>query len=293
MTSGINKLPGAEMRYALVIGIDEYDDPQIHGLNGAGKDAKTIADALIHYAGFLKDQVILLTSDQPRERRPTRGNILRYVSNLLGSVPKDGLFLISFAGHGIEREGEAFILPSDAVNGGTALLEDTAIPARRVIDSIGRSGIRQVLVFLDACRSDPEQGRGLEDQKLTEAYMRGFDFYSRNSNVEAFAVLYATGKGQTAYEYKEKSQGYFSWALVEGLKGEAANQEGEVTRAGLISYVERTVPKQIGIDLGIGKEQIPYSNVQGYQANQLVIALTPNKKKLAPGLHPWTQTQRS
>ena len=35
------------------------------GLGGASNDAKSIADALVRYAGFPPDQVILLASDQP------------------------------------------------------------------------------------------------------------------------------------------------------------------------------------------------------------------------------------
>ena len=41
------------------------------------------------------------------------------------------------------------------------------------------------------------------------------------------------GMAQNAYEYKEKRQGYFTWALVEGLKGAAANDKKEITLAKL------------------------------------------------------------
>src|SRR5205807_10057704 len=106
-------LPTSSKRFGLVIGVDEYQDAQINKLEGATNDAKSIVEALIQYAGFPRDQVSLLTGDQPTERRPTRGNILRRLSNLRTAVPKDGLLLVAFAGHGIEREGKAFLLPSD------------------------------------------------------------------------------------------------------------------------------------------------------------------------------------
>jgi hypothetical protein len=61
----VKELPPKAKRYALVIGVDEYQDEQISRLSGATNDAKAVADALVRYAGFPSDQVILLASDQP------------------------------------------------------------------------------------------------------------------------------------------------------------------------------------------------------------------------------------
>src|SRR5215203_5235965 len=120
----VKTLPGSAKRYALIIGVDQYADTQITTLGGASNDAKTLANALIQYAGFPGEQVTLLASDQPAERQPTRGNILRRLSNMAAVIPPDGLLLISFAGHGIERSGQAFLLPADSqVSNDVDLLE--------------------------------------------------------------------------------------------------------------------------------------------------------------------------
>src|SRR5712691_10594439 len=125
-TKPIESLPTGAKRYALVIGVDEYEDSQINKLEGASNDAKAIVEALVQYAGFPRDQVRLLTADQPAERRPTRNKILRQLSNLRGAVPKDGLLLIAFAGHGIERGDQAYLLSSDAeLSNDVSLLEQS------------------------------------------------------------------------------------------------------------------------------------------------------------------------
>ena len=116
-------------------------------------------------------------------------------------------------------------------------------------------------------------GRANADNPLTKAYTNGFNFDTRNRDVTAFAILYATEVGQRAYEYKEKKQGYFTWALVEGIKGGAANDKKEVTLAGLIKYLQDSVPKRVYQDLGQGKEQRPFAMVEGYKADNLVIAM--------------------
>lgn len=288
----IKTLPAKVKRYALVIGVDQYADTQITTLGGASNDARALADALIRYAAFPAEQVTLIASDQPAERQPTRGNILRRLSNMAAVVPADGLLLIAFAGHGIERGGQAFLLPSDAqVGNDVDLLEQTAINVTTVRERVRKIGVGQVLMILDACRNDPV-GRANADNPLTAAYTRGFNFELRNREVRAFATLYATEVGKRAYEFKEKRQGYFTWALIEGLKGGAANERGEVTLAGLIRYLQERVPKRVLQDLGAGKEQKPFAVVEGYRADELVIAV-PGARAVADDTPPAATGARS
>ncbi len=278
----IKTLPVGAKRWALVIGVDKYLDPQISPLKGSDNDARLIADALVRYAGFPQDQVILLSTAQPIERQPTRVNILRRLSNLSTAVPKDGLLLISFAGHGMERGGQAFLLPADAqISDQISFLEETAISLNRVKERIKETGVGQVLVLLDACRNDPG-GRADAPNPLSNAYTNAFNFDVRNHEVQAFATVYATGIGQRAYEYTEKKQGYFSWAVVEGLKGAAANEKGEITLSQLVKYVQDTVPKRLAIDLGSTKQQRPFAIIEGYRADELVVAVT-DSASMAPG----------
>jgi hypothetical protein len=267
--------PSKAKRFALIIGVDQYQDSQITRLEGASNDAKALAGALTAYAGFPSDQVVLLTTGQPEEQWPNRGNILRKLSNLRGAVPRDGLLLIAFSGHGIERDGRAYLLPSDAqLSGDVRLLEDTAINVESVRERIRETGVGQVVMLLDACRNDPSSGRSDADNRMTATYARGFNFDLRNRDVRAFATIYATEVGQRAFEYKEKKFGYFTWGLIEGLKGGAANDKGEVTLASLVKYLQDVVPRRINIDLGPGKTQRPYAVIEGYRAEDLVVAVS-------------------
>jgi len=267
-------LPAKAKRWALVIGVDQYTDSQISPLKGAANDARMLADSLVHYAGFPQDQVVLLATDQPAERQPTRVNILRRLANLSSAVPKDGLLLFSFAGHGMERSNQAYLLPSDAqIADEISFLEDTALSITRIKERIRTMALQQVMILLDACRNDPG-GRADAPNNLTQNFVNALSFDRRNHEVEAFAVLYATAIGQRAYEYGEKRQGYFTWAIVEGLKGEAANERGEVTLAQLVKYVQEAVPKRIAIDLGASKQQRPFATIEGYLADQLVLSVT-------------------
>src|SRR6266498_1732001 len=287
----VTVLPAKGKRYALIVGVDRYADTQITTLGGASNDARTLANALIQYAAFPSEQVTLLASDQPAERQPTRGNILRRLSNMAAVVPPDGLLLISFAGHGIERGGQAFLLPSDSqVSNDVDLLEQTAINVSQIKDRIKKIGVKQVLMIIDACRNDPV-GRANADNPLTPAYTRGFSFDIRNREVQAFATLYATEVGHRAYEFKEKKQGYFTWILVEALRGAAANEKGEVTLANLVKYLQERVPKRVLQDLGPGKDQKPFAVVEGYRADELVISARSGKTATQTTYTPDMSTQ--
>lgn len=272
-TDSVKSWPSKAKRWALIVGVDQYRDGQINALKGSVNDAHALTNALIRYAGFPQDQVIVLTTDQPDERQPTRINILTYLSNLASLVPKDGLLLFSFAGHGIERGGQAFLIPSDArLSHDVSLLEESAVSVTRMHDRIKAIGVGQVIVLLDACRNDPG-GRADGPNNMSTAYTK-FNFDVRNHEVQAFATFYATAVGYRAYEYTEKRQGYFTWTIVEGLKGAAANEKGEVTLAALVKYVQDNVPKRIAIDLGATEQQKPFATIEGYHADELVIAIS-------------------
>ena len=273
LASAVAQLPPLSKRWALIVGVDTYEDKQITPLYAASNDAGALAEAFTKYAGFPKEQVIVLASNQPAERQPTRGNVLLRLANLSRIVPKDGLLLFAFAGHGIERDNHAFLLPSDAkMSDHIRVLQSTALSLTEIRDWIQETSVKQVIILLDACRNDPTAGRGDAPNRMTDAYRRGFDFDSRNSQVEAFATLYATRIGQRAYEYAEKKHGYFTWAIVEALKGGAANARGEITLGSLETFIQDAVPRQIAVDLGQGKDQRPFADVRGYKAAELILA---------------------
>jgi hypothetical protein len=139
-------------------------------------------------------------------------------------------------------------------------------------DRIRQTEVGQVIFILDACRNNPLAGRGVSITKLTDPFTHAFSFDINNRQIRAFATIYATGPGQVAHEYKQKKQGYFTTALVEAMKGAAANERGEVRLSDLVKYVQETVPKRIALDLGGDKQQRPWADIQGYQADDLVIA---------------------
>jgi TPR repeat protein len=271
--ASVRALPPSEKRWALLIGVDEYEDGNIGRLVGAANDARALKRVLVRSAGFPEDQVIVVATGDGRGSEPTRSNILERLSTVTQLAPKDGLLLFAFSGHGIDRKGRAFLLPSDAkMKDDPDLLEDLSVSVARVRQRIRGAGVQQVLVLLDACRNDPG-GRSTAPNPLTEAFTRGFQFDVRNREVSAFATVYATKVGERAWEDQKNKRGYFSQAVEAALSGRAANERGEVTLAAMVSYLQTQVPKQVAL-AGSDRRQLPFAEVGGYKADELVLAVT-------------------
>jgi uncharacterized caspase-like protein len=266
-TELLDDLPAEENRFALVIGVEDYLDERAGKFNYAASDARAVADTLQQRVGFRKDRIVLLATGEPAERQPLRSVILRQLANLPDRVSGDGLLLIYFAGHVVERGGKSYLLPSDALTGNDALLAETAVSVDRVKESIRASGAGQVMLFFDAFRKEP----------LGESLVRGthgLSFDTRNQEAAAFALLLATGVGQRAYESQTKKQGYFTAALIEALKGRAAGGGREVTLDRLVKYLETNVPAATQRDLGADAQQRPLALIEGYQSDELTLAVS-------------------
>lgn len=280
---GVAELPAREKRWALVIGVDKYQDANLSSLAGAANDARALAGALTRYAGFSERQITLLTTDETPARQPTRTNILSGLHDLAANAPKDGLLLVFFAGHGIARDdSHAYLLPPEApLSNDVTLLDDTAINVDKMREYIRATGVRQVMIILDACRNDPVRARGGAPNLLTEAesYARAFRFDVRNREVEAFVTIYASARGQRAYEDGVRRHGYFTMALVEGMSGAAKNDRGEVTLAALVDYVQRRVPELVGSRL----KQRPWKESAGFLENELVVSVAGPLPVFEPG----------
>lgn len=283
--SEVKSLPAENKRWALIIGVDDYEK-DISPLRGSVNDAKALKDVLIRHAGFLPNQVILMTSDaSDADLRPTRGNILDALDLLSREIPEGGLLLFSFSGHGISIGNEAFLMPADGrIYQNAQLVRERSVDVSRVRQAIVASNAKQVVMLLDSCRTDPLRAKGDSPNPMTEAFTKGFSFDTRNKDVQAYATIFATSIGDRAYEFFDKAsrqyRGFFSYAVEEALRGEAANDKGEVTLGALINYIEHTVSQRVYVEKN--EKQIPYNRVEGYRSSELVLAVIPRSVAIPP-----------
>jgi len=238
--------PVPSHRWAVVIGVGDYESAAIPRLRYTVADAEAVYQTLIGPAAFKKDNVLLLTDRS--ERKPTLRNIKWALGTFLGrSAQKDDTVLIFFAGHGapevdsrgLERDGLAkYLIPSDADPDD---LYSTALPMDELQTIFARIEAERVVAFLDACYSGAAGGRTFSARKTRAA---GIDelFLERLTRSKGRAIVTASRTSEVSIELPELGHGIFTYYLVNGLKGAAdLNRDGIISLQELYEYVEQQV----------------------------------------------------
>jgi hypothetical protein len=233
-------------RWAVVIGVGEYEHPSIPRLRYTVADAEAIYETLIGPAGFRKEHVLLLTDKS--ERKPTLKNIKWALGTFLArSARKDDTVLIFFAGHGapetdprgVERDGLAkYLIPSDAEADD---LYSSALPMDELQTIFGRIEAERIVAFLDSCYSGAAGGRTFSSRRTRNV---GIDevFLERLTRSRGRAIITASRPAEVSIELPELGHGIFTYYLVNGLKGAAdLNRDRIVSLQELYEYVEQQV----------------------------------------------------
>jgi uncharacterized caspase-like protein len=105
-------------RYAIIIGINDYNDTAISDLSKARNDAKGIGKILKDIGQF--DQVFVMTDDvvrsDPEHLYPTKLNIEEKIESVLRFTTPDDLIVFYFSGHGISDYDEnGYLVTADTV----------------------------------------------------------------------------------------------------------------------------------------------------------------------------------
>ena len=83
--------------------------------------------------------------------------------------PQD-TFVLAFSGHGMRKNGRNYLL---TYYSGISTAEYTALGLESLKGLLGSIKAERKLVILDACRNDPESGKGEKSNPLTESFSRG------------------------------------------------------------------------------------------------------------------------
>ncbi len=130
--------------YALLIGVNDYDDPEISDLDKPIADAKRLGDVLQQYYTFEPQNIQYLTN-------PTRSEIIDALDKLRKTIGAEDNLLIFYAGHGYwDADTETgYWIPSNGRKSSTAdwFRNTTLTDQLRTIKS------KHTLLVADACFS--------------------------------------------------------------------------------------------------------------------------------------------
>lgn len=132
----------AEKRVALVVGMSKYKE--VPRLANPARDADAIAN-LFRRAGF--DVV-------DSERDLTIADLRRVIREFAEAARDADIAVVYYAGHGIEMDGNNYLIPTDAKLLSDFDVQDETMSLDRVLRAIDPAK-RLKLVILDACRDNP------------------------------------------------------------------------------------------------------------------------------------------
>ncbi len=171
----------AENRVALVIGQAGYT--AVTPLINTANDAKMMSQLLTD-AGFEVMSAADLTQTQMREA------IAAFVGKVAAKGP-DTVALVFYAGHGLQVDGENFLIPVDLNPQRDADVSIQAVRLNDLLNTLASVPSKMRIVMIDACRNNPfpeigkTAGRGLALVDAKSGATNSFLTYSTSPGAEA------------------------------------------------------------------------------------------------------------
>ena len=263
-------------RWAVVIGINRYRDRRIPALATAEADAEKMAATISGRIGLTRDHIKVLKGTDA-----TQQSIRSALGTWLArKATKDDLVLIFYAGHGAPEtdyskkspDGYAkYLVPYDAKADD---LFATAIPMTEIATIFDRIEAQRIIFFSDACYSGAAGGRSFSIGKFRG--VRIGDPTAALASGKGRVIITAGDANEPAVEDKKLGHGVFTYYLLEGLSGRAADTNGKVTLQGLYKYVSDRVTRK-SKELGGNQHPIMKGEIRGD------IILVPGKGKKKAG----------
>jgi uncharacterized caspase-like protein len=205
--------------WILSIGVNRYDSRQLSNLAYAVNDAQEIVNTFKAQEGKAFGRVNSLLIADSERIKPTRANIIDNFSFFRQAGQNDAVILF-IAGQALKDNYGYYFLPSDAsLNNDGSIRPSTVITQRDIQAALDIPGKK--FAFIDTCYTD----------RLI-----------RTLGNETTIVFTADTGDQPTQEIANLRHGVFTYAILQGLRGEAdLTRSGVVTDNTLFSYVTDTV----------------------------------------------------
>lgn len=223
----------SDQRLALIVAVDQYEDPELRRLTAPGADADSLVEVLgaPELGGFDVDVL----------RNASSWAISQRVDELLANRKPSDLVLLHFSCHGLKDDSGQLYLA--AANTAPGRLASTAVEATWISRLMQRSRAQRIVLLLDCCYGGAfERGviaRASGDVDVGDQFRQGPAGEGRGR-----AVITASTAMEYAFEGPGLADGAaspsaFTGAVVAGIRtGEAdRNQDGRISLDELYEYV--------------------------------------------------------
>ncbi|BAU11153.1 hypothetical protein LEP3755_16460 [Leptolyngbya sp. NIES-3755] len=217
---------GQSKLWILLIGVNRYKDPELPSLQYSAIDCQGLSEALIDATQALPQRSMQIRHDfgVPATLSQVRDSLLSIVQS---AQPADTV-LIYFSGHGVLdlTTQEPILCLSDTQK---ADLLNTGLSVTELLEQLNHCSAKQQIVWLDACHSK---------ETLPNPTVQMMGLLGRQAFLnEGFYALLSCDRAQQSWEFPELGHGVFTYFLMQGLRGAAADSTGTIDANGLYKYV--------------------------------------------------------
>jgi uncharacterized caspase-like protein len=243
---------GEAKLWILLVGVNEYQDKSLPSLRYPALDCQGLGEALSKATEGFPNKEVIVHHDFAAQR-PTLEMVRRSLQQIVSQSKSHDSIVLYFSGHGILEPNtqQAVLCLADTHKDN---LLSTGLGMQELLQILGATRANQQLVCLDTCHSGDmrlveNSGRARDaniPETLPNPTTQMMDVLrQRASQSKGFCALLSCDQGQKSWEFPELGHGVFTYYLMRGLLGEAADSHGLIEADGLYKYVYRQTVQYI------------------------------------------------
>jgi WD40 repeat protein/uncharacterized caspase-like protein len=212
--------------WALLVGVNTYIDDELPSLRYSALDCQGLAEAL--QISTRNDDIYIATYHDFTQS-PSLIHVQHELTTIIKGASDRDTILFYFSGHGIINSAtqQTYLCLRDTQKHN---LENTAFAVHELLHLLTQSTARHQLVWLDACHSGGMTLHGTTPQLLRV-------LQSAAATSKGFYAMLSCDTNQQSWEFPQLGHGVFTYYIMRGLRGDAANNQRVVTADGLYRYV--------------------------------------------------------
>lgn len=230
---------GEAKLWLLLVGVNKYQDERLPSLRYSAIDCQGLAAALTDATQDFPQKEERVYHDFASEL-PTLSHVYASLNQITKTAQPQDTILFYFSGHGIleSNSQQAILCLADTQ---TDDLLNTGLNLQQLLQLLGNSEAQTQLIWLDACHSGNLTFRGARSETtpfLSNPTSQMVELLrQRTKQSKGLYALLSCDSNQQSWEFPELGHGVFTYYLMRGLRGEAADAQGLINADELYRYV--------------------------------------------------------
>ncbi|MBE9044840.1 caspase family protein [Pleurocapsales cyanobacterium LEGE 10410] len=223
--------------WILLVGVNQYYDRRnLPSLQYSAVDCQGLGSALKEATASFSNKEVIIHHDFASQH-PHQAEVRQSIQHIVSAACPGDTILFYFSGHGIldPKTQQVVLCLADT---DTKQLLTTGIPLNPLLKQLSNCAATQQLVWLDACHSGGMTLLGTSKISLPNPSSRLVEVLRHQAaESKGFYALLSCDRTQQSWEFPELGHGVFTYYLMRGLRGEAADSQGIIEADALYQYV--------------------------------------------------------